>query len=257
MQIFSIILILCFTVYTLYRGFQSKGKVGGMHEDIANDPDFRVNFYKDNLKRAFSRTFVLVLVAVFIFKMDYVDLGFGLPTFDTEPLGPILTYVVMAILALYLFLLLISFFTFFKNRNHFNFEDGVVNFKEEEDEFRVILPTNRKEEKYWNLMAFSAGFNEEILFRAYLFALISIAIPDLHIIFIGVLTALIFGVGHLYQGIKGVITTSILGLVFVFAFVAFNSIIPLILLHWFIDYLAKFSKFDVSILRKDTEGAEQ
>jgi len=103
-----------------------------------------------------------------------------------------------------------------------------------------------------SLSIFSAGFGEEMFFRGYLINRINdglgrtIVTTALAII----LPALLFGYGHMYyQGVRGLITTGMIGISLGLLFVLYRrNLWPLIIAHAAVDCLvfsAMFFNFDV------------
>lgn len=96
-----------------------------------------------------------------------------------------------------------------------------------------MLPTNRREAAWFiGPVSFSAGICEELLYRAYLIQWLDLAMPVWAAL---ILSSLIFGLIHAYQGFPGVIRSSALGLVLGAIFIATGSVLVPILLHVIID----------------------
>jgi membrane protease YdiL (CAAX protease family) len=72
-----------------------------------------------------------------------------------------------------------------------------------------ILPSTSLERAGFVPVAFTAGFCEEVLYRGFLFFAFRQVIPSTGLA-LGA-TAVVFGIAHSYQGLRGVITTGILG----------------------------------------------
>ncbi len=62
-----------------------------------------------------------------------------------------------------------------------------------------------------------------------------------------VAAALLFGIGHLYQGLGGILKTFIIGVIMGIIFVATGSIINCILLHILLDISSSFYNYDGKI----------
>lgn len=77
---------------------------------------------------------------------------------------------------------------------------------------RLLLPQNALEMGVWVLLCITAGFCEEFVFRGYLQR--QILVVTGHASWAIVLQALVFGAAHGYQGIKGMITISVYGVMF-------------------------------------------
>ena len=99
------------------------------------------------------------------------------------------------------------------------------------DEIKVMLPITKKEKRVWFATAITAGFTEELIFRGFFFSLMGQLFPGMNLFLILGVSTLIFGIGHLYQGIMEAVKPMILGLVFGIFTIAFGSILPTILLH--------------------------
>lgn len=103
----------------------------------------------------------------------------------------------------------------------------------------AFLPITKEERNAWKLVAISAGFSEEIIYRGYLFHIISIYFGSIHIAYSILISSLIFAIGHLYQG-KELIKTFILGLLFGFYFSVFSSVLPVIIIHILQDLIVTY-----------------
>jgi len=95
-----------------------------------------------------------------------------------------------------------------------------------------LLPGSREEFPRFALLALTAGLCEELLFRGYLYWY---AAQHLPLVWAAVLQALVFGVGHLYQGARGVLLTGLAGLFFIGVVVVTGSIWPAMLIHALMD----------------------
>jgi len=95
-----------------------------------------------------------------------------------------------------------------------------------------FLPRTLREESWFSCVAVTAGVCEEILFRGFCLAYIAawMSLP-----WAVVVTSVIFGLGHLYQGRNGVLKTGIAGLVAGFMVVFGGTLWLPIVLHVFVD----------------------
>jgi membrane protease YdiL (CAAX protease family) len=98
---------------------------------------------------------------------------------------------------------------------------------------QALLPRNRAELKYGAALAINAGVVEELLFRlampALVFGFTANAIAAV------VVSILIFGALHVYQGAAGIIGATIIGAVFMAIYVATGSIVLAIVVHALFD----------------------
>jgi len=105
----------------------------------------------------------------------------------------------------------------------------------------ALLPRTRNEKIVAVVDSVTTGIYEEILTRGFLFYIFQMQFPYLSIIFIVLITSLMFGVAHFYQGVQGIIITTIAGIMLGFLFVVTGSLIPCILLHFFINFSDVFT----------------
>lgn len=99
------------------------------------------------------------------------------------------------------------------------------------------------------------AFGEEMLFRGFLMSRLSAMMGGTRFAWIvaAFAQAIIFGIGHAYQGIGGIVTTGVIGLVFgLFYLVGRRNLLPLIVAHGIINtfgitaiYLATIGVIDV------------
>lgn len=98
----------------------------------------------------------------------------------------------------------------------------------------ALLPRNSKERRLGLYTAISAGLNEELFFRA-LLPTILLGLTH-NLVFAIASSILIFALGHIYQGWKGVLATGLMGWIFMKIFLLSGNIFVPIGLHIFIDF---------------------
>jgi membrane protease YdiL (CAAX protease family) len=78
-----------------------------------------------------------------------------------------------------------------------------------------MLPATRPERSWFFALALTAGVCEEVLYRGYVIAYLAgwcgFVLPHQSFLAAAVLSSLVFGVGHAYQGPRGVLVTSAVG----------------------------------------------
>jgi uncharacterized protein len=95
-----------------------------------------------------------------------------------------------------------------------------------------ILPHTRLELLCFLALSLTAGFCEEFLFRGYLIWFLQ---PSLGWWGAAGVGAVVFAVGHSYQGLSGILRTGILGIIMTLAYFITRSLWPAIALHALID----------------------
>lgn len=110
-----------------------------------------------------------------------------------------------------------------------------------------FLPATGEERLWFGLVCVSAGVCEEILFRGFLIRYFQAGPYHLALALAVILSCLIFGAAHLYQGIVGVLQTTLMGLMFAVLFLLTGSLILPVLAHVVTDLKLLF------ILRKTAQ----
>jgi len=98
-----------------------------------------------------------------------------------------------------------------------------------------FLPNTGAERAAFILVSLSAGVCEEILFRGFLIRLFHHGALALPLAGALAVSSLIFGLVHLYQGFKGVLSTAIAGLALGLLFLLSGNLIPAMVLHALLD----------------------
>jgi len=92
----------------------------------------------------------------------------------------------------------------------------------------VMLPHERRELPAFGALSVTAGICEELLFRGYL---IWYFVHWLGLIPAAILTSVLFGVGHLYQGVRGIMVTALFGAFLAAIYLVTGSLIMPMILH--------------------------
>jgi membrane protease YdiL (CAAX protease family) len=100
----------------------------------------------------------------------------------------------------------------------------------------ILLYSQTKKGRLTNLYtAFTAGVCEEIIYRGLLFFLLQSIFSNMPTLLVLIVSSVIFGCAHVYQGVSGVAKTAAIGLIFGHLFLATGSLIPPMILHFLID----------------------
>ncbi len=101
------------------------------------------------------------------------------------------------------------------------------------DRIRGLLPKNSTERAVWIVVSITAGVCEEILYRGWLLSLFAAALGS---VWLGLLvSSILFGLAHAYQGRNGILGTGVLGAIFGIVFIVSGSLIPGQVLHTAMD----------------------
>ncbi|WP_462413555.1 CPBP family intramembrane glutamic endopeptidase [Neobacillus sp. Marseille-QA0830] len=123
----------------------------------------------------------------------------------------------------------------------------------EKTTFADIMPKTIEDRKMWTYVSWTAGITEEMIYRGFSIFALSQLFPDVSLWIILVASSVLFGLAHTYQGVSNVVRTSLVGLFFALIYIGLNSIIPLIVLHFLIDYVGKIGDTE-DIMNQEKTG---
>lgn len=99
-----------------------------------------------------------------------------------------------------------------------------------------LFPRSAGELLLFVVLSLTAGLCEEFLFRGFVMAaLLRAGLAEWLVV---LLSALMFGIAHLYQGKGGSVGTGILGTIFAVARLAYHSLLPAVVWHSTLDVVA-------------------
>jgi uncharacterized protein len=99
-----------------------------------------------------------------------------------------------------------------------------------------LFPQSAIQFVFYVLLAATAGCCEEFLFRGFVIA--NLFHLGFSVWIVVLLSSLVFGVAHLYQGKGGSMGTMILGVIFALVRIAYHSLLPVVLWHAVLDTVA-------------------
>jgi membrane protease YdiL (CAAX protease family) len=99
-----------------------------------------------------------------------------------------------------------------------------------------MVPQSVAERRAFILVCLSAGICEEILFRNFLIRYFQLAPWGWPLWLAVVVSLILFGLNHLYQGWRGALSTVIMAAMFAVMVAGFGSLIPAMVLHALVDF---------------------
>ena len=102
---------------------------------------------------------------------------------------------------------------------------------------KALLPHTNRDARVFAGLAVTAGLCEELMYRGFLLFYFS---TILNLWWAVILSSLVFGLGHLYQGRTGIVKTTVIGLIMAGLFVLTGSLWAPMLLHVLIDLTSGF-----------------
>ena len=101
---------------------------------------------------------------------------------------------------------------------------------------RRILPVNTVELLPYGALAMTAGVCEEFLYRGFAMGALSrMGFPAWSVV---ILTAVLFGLAHVYQGRSGILGTLVMGIFFGSIRLAYDTLVPVVMMHIVVDLVA-------------------
>ncbi|MFC4402527.1 CPBP family intramembrane glutamic endopeptidase [Gracilibacillus xinjiangensis] len=239
MDIIIWLLLLFLLTYEPVIGYLDFQKFG---QGVKTDPNARIKYYNNAIIGLWVPTIIIVFLILFT-ELTFKEIGLTLPVINTEPLGKWVTYLGLGTGLIYIVSILYYVIGY-------QFSDKIrreISIKKKEEWEKsvvaLLLPVTEKEKKRWNYVSLTAGLTEEVIYRGFAIFAFAYLFPNLSTWIIILLASLTFGLAHTYQGfVMGVIRTAIFAGLFCIIFISTGSIIPLIILHFLIDYIAKLGE---------------
>jgi membrane protease YdiL (CAAX protease family) len=105
-------------------------------------------------------------------------------------------------------------------------------------DMRFLLPVSKVERHWWLVLSVSAGVCEELLYRGFLLEFLRGRLdggPQLGLTAAWLLSSIAFGTAHLYQGVAGIIKTTVVGLLLGMLAILSGSLLLPIICHILFD----------------------
>jgi CAAX protease family protein len=99
----------------------------------------------------------------------------------------------------------------------------------------ALIPATPRERVWFAGVSIGAGVTEELLFRGFLLWYLGLNLPQVNVVGLIVLSSLVFGLCHIYQGWLGVVGTGVLGAVLAWMYFSTGSLILPMTVHALID----------------------
>ncbi len=170
----------------------------------------------------------LLFAIVWQTDLTFANLGFGIAFSLAELIG----------IVLLVLLTVIGILSLLSLRSDEKAKDKL---RQAYEPVRYLMPLNRAELGWFNLgVSPTAGFCEEMIFRGYLLWVLT---PYIGLVGAILVSSLLFGLNHIYQGWGGVLRTGLMGFGFAFVFWATGSLWLAILLHALVDMFAGMQSY--------------
>jgi uncharacterized protein len=121
----------------------------------------------------------------------------------------------------------------------------------------AILPISKSERWWFAAVGIGAGVSEELLYRGFLIYYLWVWLPGLDWTQRTIVSSLVFGLGHLYQGWKGILGTTAYGFCFAWLYAGSGSLLIPMTIHAAVDLriLAILTPKRVRLLEQENGAA--
>jgi membrane protease YdiL (CAAX protease family) len=99
-----------------------------------------------------------------------------------------------------------------------------------------LLPVNLQEYLLYSALAITAGICEEFVYRG--FAIAAFSKAGLPLWMVAIVSSVLFGLAHAYQGRGGIVSTGIFGVLLAIGRLGFGSLVPVMMWHAGLDLAA-------------------
>ena len=230
--VFFSLLLIYFTVICVWDYRDTKKK-----KDLAVTENEKCKGYGQSIMALWGAT-LAVFIMCFIGGIGLEEIGFRQISFNYGFWFTAVTLSISGLFFAYLLYALISLL--------------VPKFRESQSKQAVggvtkYLPRSKKAKWLFSLLALSAGVCEEIIFRGFFLFLFFAIFPNAPVYLVVLIPILLFGIGHAYQGLQGIMGTALLGAFFICLYLVTDSLIFPILLHFLNDLIGAFMVSDEDI----------
>jgi uncharacterized protein len=202
---------------------------------IARHPELRSQFY---VKGMLSQWLMLIPLALIALGLGWSPQRFGLQLPDNLFwAGLLATILVVAFLAQTVYIRRLARTT-----------EGRTQLRKSMSGPLQLLPRTPKERGLWVLLSLTAGLCEELLYRGFMTAYLMSIFPQVSFLLAIIIAAVLFGIGHIYQKLVGVLGTGIVGLVLGLLYFFTGSLFPSMIVH---------ALFDMRLLLIDISSIEE
>ncbi|HEY2377879.1 MAG TPA: CPBP family intramembrane glutamic endopeptidase [Gemmatimonadaceae bacterium] len=212
--VYAAVLIGFMTVYE-YKYFWPQFRAAA----IADRPGARTHFYR----RIVAGEWILTFCALVIWARahrTWDDIGLAMPHGWRLALGVLVVVLVLALFGAQLWSVL-----------RLPVERRIAA-RPKLGDVAFMVPRTARDQRWFLTLSITAGFCEELLYRGYLPWLFA---PWLGRVGALLFVAALFGAGHLYQGWRGAIRATLVGVFMVTIVLATSSVIPAMIVHALID----------------------
>lgn len=189
---------------------------------LGRDPDARIWLYQRLLVLEWGLVTLVAAIVLLAPAVGWAELGVRLPDRAPDVVAVVLVVLVFAFLVV-------------STRAVRRRADAASLTAAAPQSIVALVPRSQVERRWFGLVALTAGVCEELLYRGFLLAVVIAIVPGLPDAVLVALGAIAFGLAHAYQGVGGVLTTSVLGAILTALYAGTGTLLVPMLVHAAID----------------------
>ena len=202
----------------------------------SGDSDARPRFYRSWLVQSWVVMALVLMIALYGFAWHPAQLGLRMPQLARAFSGSFLPgFLAGASLALVIGL--VTGIVLARNRKKGS-EAPAATPAGPSPEIMKMLPRTPREQRWFAALAVTAGVTEEVVWRGVLMAMLLAVFPAMPTPAMVFVMATMFGWAHLYQGMRGILATAVLGALLTGLYLLTASLVLPIILHILVDLAA-------------------
>jgi membrane protease YdiL (CAAX protease family) len=164
-------------------------------QEVAEDPSARLRYYRSSLPRKYALSFAVVAL-FFANHRDASGIRLATSAGATAFLLPIIIGVLLGAVLLK--------WRLRRPLSRVKLARSLRNIAD-------LLPRTVGERRTWVLVSITAGVTEELIYRGFVLCVLDHVLPSADTFTLLVIGGVIFGLVHLYQGVKGILLTGVVG----------------------------------------------
>jgi len=195
----------------------------------------KIKGYRHLIAQSWGAVLAVIILCLFA-GIRFTDIGLRGISFSQNIWFTVATLILCGLCFIVLIYQLIAYLLSSKYREKYREEQKEERGKDTANQVvNNLLPRSKRERKYWFFVSLTAGIGEEFVFRGFLFFLLQTIFPNMPMLLVLLSTSVIFGIGHTYQAVQGIVRTAIAGAIFGSLFLVTSSLIPAMFLHVIFD----------------------
>lgn len=210
---------LLFAVLAMVVPLRANARFRRFRNTLWLDPGARERLFLSALPLKYA--VALAATALFVIETRH---GYGVPLVPSDPVHLAVAVPLLGAIAL----------GAVRTRSMLSSDIGRAQVTDALQRVAEVVPRTHAERRAWVVAAVSTGLTDELTYRAFAMSFLAAMVGKQNVVVIGVGSAALFGLAHVYQGWRGVVLTTMLGAALAVVAVA-SGLVAAIVVHAIID----------------------